>query len=373
MMSLTPHCGRRDSSMSIHKTAGALINSVLLVFAVTTPSLAADTEQMIRDAIAYHDQAEYQQAIDLLREVVRLEPDNGFAAYELAYSHQANGDLKDCAKVAGRALRKIRKDEAQARLLPQLSMMQASCYSEAGNTRKALKTFEKALQTSPDDFWLHFNISITLANVDRLDEAIDHLETAIRINPRHPSPYYAIGSTYYESDQPVNAFLAYANFLQREFNTERCVNASRWMIDVMFSRIENDDANNSTTILLPRSPDMNSPEIAALNLALGLAAMTNAPTEKGTALDAGPIADSLASFISIAGEMKFDSDPESFFVKHLVSGARAIEAAGVGTAFSYFVTSVAGVDGATEWLESHDAETDALVSYLESLSIEDAE
>ena len=78
-------------AMSRKKTAHCLI--ALITLNVTFPStvLADDTEQMMRDRISFHDQQEFELAIELFTQDLKFEPRNGTAAYELAYTHQASG------------------------------------------------------------------------------------------------------------------------------------------------------------------------------------------------------------------------------------------------------------------------------------------
>jgi Flp pilus assembly protein TadD len=94
-----------------------------LLFPILAAS--ADTEVMIREAISAHDQQDYGEAIRILSEVLELEPDNGEAAYELAFSHQANGDLKACSDIAGRALIVLQDVPEPNVPLQALYMMQA--------------------------------------------------------------------------------------------------------------------------------------------------------------------------------------------------------------------------------------------------------
>ena len=328
-----------------------------------------DSEQMTRDAIALFDQRDFAGAISLLEEVVDDDPKNGFAAYELAFSYQANGDLKPCIKVAKTALRKIRNDDAQAHLAPQLSMIQATCLSQSGDSKKALKVFEKALRSDPDNYDLNFNIAITLARTGEIDAAIDHLESAVAADPLHPSPYYVIGGLFGDRSETVKAMLSFMLFMQYEFNTERSADAARSIIDLAFSGVQTDSETGAATIFFDPGLESDAGELASLSLLLGISAAASAPDGEIKEPMSGTISDMFGLFISLAAGVSLESPDDSFTGSYLLPGVRSIKDAQVTTAFSYYVLSQAGVPGADEWLDGHGDETDELVAYLQRLQI----
>ncbi len=328
------------------------------------PAFAANVEQLINAAIQHYDQGDFDTAISLLEEVLDEEPRNGLAAYELALSHEARGDFQSCAKIAKKYVRRLKKDPQQKEILPQLSMLQASCYSAAGDAGKAVKVFREAIKRNPDDYGLNFNIAITLLSQNNHLEALKHLETAIRADPSNPSPYYVAGIAYQDLDRSVEGLLAHLNFLQREFNTPRCVTAARAVIDIAYSRVEFDESSMTTTIQL--DPAEASAEILALTLALTVSA--TASMSDGTIKE--PVVESISEllrrFVSITAAIEHESD--SFFADYLLSGVLNLEEADVTSPFSYHLLSVAGVAGAGDWLNSHGEDTDRLVEYFEQLA-----
>jgi len=343
---------------------------VLLVFGLlhAPPALTMETLQMIRDAVTHYDQGEFESAVTLLEQVLDLEPDNGLAAYELALTHQANRDLRSCITVAKRSLRRIKKDPDQAYHLPQLSMLQASCHSESGDTRRALKVFHTALKRTPDDYGLNFNIAITLLRNDEGEKAIQHLEAAIVAKPSHPSPYYILGIAYQAQNQSVLSVFANLTFLQHEFNTPRTNAAARAIIDVAYSGIAPDASGSGMTMIVDSLSSSGPPDITILSLALTTSAA--ASTQDGQVKEpAESIAELLQGFISTVTEVDLKSDQDSFFVSYLLRDIFAVEEAGVTLPFSYFVASTAGVEGASGWLDQHPEETDELAAYFEMLAI----
>jgi tetratricopeptide (TPR) repeat protein len=322
-----------------------------------------DTRDMLAEAISHYDNGDFDSATELLEQVLKIEPRNGTAAYELALSHQANGNLQGCVDVARKYLRKLRKDEGQADLMPQLSMLQASCHSEAGESRDALKVFRAGLERNPGDYGLNFNISITLLRLGEIEEAISYLQRAIEANPNHPSPYYVIGVAYEDKGDRVRSMLAYLTFLQREFNTTRCGSAAHAVIDQIFSGVTSDD--DGATLTLSPGALSEGDELSTLDLLLSLLAVTYIEDGKLKEPLADTVADAVGSVIDTVAEASDDVDPESFVGKYLLPDVMSIHAAGLAEPYSYFVGAVAGIGGAAEWLDTHSADTDKLVDYFQ--------
>jgi len=329
---------------------------------------STDHDQMIRDAVTLFDQGDVAGAISLLEEVVEDDPANGFAAYELAYSHQSNGDTKACIRAAKAAIRKIRNDESQAYIAPQLSMIQASCHSQAGESRKALKTFRAALKDNPDHYGLNFNIAITLVKVGDIEEAIVHLEAAVAADPLHPSPYYVVGGLFNEQSDTVKAMLSLMMFLRHEFNTERSVTAARSIVDLAFSGVQTDSESGAMNVFFDPEPESGDEELTTLSLMLMISAAANAPDGNIKEPVSDTLAGMFARFISLAAELTPEPQSKSFTNSRLLPGIKSIDDAQVTDAFSYFVLSQAGVPGANEWLDAHGDETDELVAYLQRLN-----
>jgi tetratricopeptide (TPR) repeat protein len=344
--------------------AVSLVATILLIMASQPTAFAQDTRQMIRDAVAHHDQQEYDEAVALLTRVLELEPDNGLAAYELAITYQVAGDLQSCIDSATGYFALESDDSTPTHLVSELYTVLASCHSAAGDSDKGLEVFRTALELDPDNYGLNFNVAITLTNAGLTDEAIEHLGRAIKADPKHPSPYYVIAVLYQQKQQNVPAVLAFMSFLQREFNTQKCNTAARGIFDITYSRIRQNESDDGMTINVDPIDESVSMEVSALSLALSIAAAASAPGGEVTE----PISDSLAgvleTFISVVAETEKATKSDSVLSTYLIPNISRLQAADVASAFSYFVVRTAGVDGADEWLDAHPDKVDALVEYF---------
>lgn len=341
------------------------LGSLLLASLIAAPvaSAADDVEKMLRDAIALHDQGKYDEAAELFKHILNIEPANVLAQYELAFTYQMAGDMAACIETADGALQLQLENQPSQRALPELYVVLGSCHSSSGDAATALDVFRAGLAEYPDNYGLLINIAITLANTGNNSEAARHLEDAIMADSSQPSPFYLAGLAYKRQGKNVRSILAHISFLHREFNTDRCKSAAGSIFNTSFAQIVK-DKEDQWIIGVSLHTDENSPDMTSLSMALGLLALTAAPDGKVEEPVLGSITSLLQQFVSMAAAFESDTHPASVEQSHLLADVRSLEEHGVTAAFSYYVASVAGVDGAKDWLDANAPQTDALVEYL---------
>ena len=323
-----------------------------------------DTSQLMSDAISHYDLGDFDTAAGLLRQVLEQEPNNGTAAYELALTYAALDDLKSCRATAKKYRRKLRNDADQADLLPQLYLLEATCYSKSGASRKALKVFREGLEQHPDDYGLNFNIAITLIQDEQYDGGILHLERAIAADPSHPSPYFVIATAYRGVGRTARSLMAYLTFLQHEFNTERSAIAAQSVIDLLYSDVERTDEGVTIYTHLGSSPDdLDTEGLIRLVVAEVAAAGFTEDGIKEPLCDTG--SHLITAFISASVWFVEKEGAGDFLVDYLLPGIEGLHTEELSKPFSYFVMSAAGVEGADEWLESNTQAVDDLVQYFQ--------
>lgn len=322
-----------------------------------------DAETLISEGISAYDTGDYAAAIAAFEKALDTDPANYTAAHELALTHSASGNLESCIDVAREHVRKVRNEPDYVHMHSQLSMLQASCHSQAGETEEALRVFRAALEKDPDDYGLNFNIAITLAHDRQGDAAIEHIQKAATVNPAHPSPYYVLASLYYDKGMVVEGLLAYFVFLQREFNTQRAAMAAQFAIELAFSPVSQED--EALVINLAHLEGSDTDPLLTLEMFLSLNAASKIEGDGIKEPVAESITELLASFVSASIDLTEDVDPDSFVAKYLLPDVVAIGEADIDEPFAWFVASTAGVPGANEWLDDNPEQVDALVQHFQ--------
>ncbi len=125
---------------------------------------------------------DFEEAIALLEESVRVDPDLAEAHSQLGAAHLAVGNTAVARTHLQRALR-LDPDFADARY--NLGLLA----HRAGRFDDAIEHFEQAVAIRPGYYDARLGLGTDLARAGRPQEALDHLRRAIALRPDEPRPY----------------------------------------------------------------------------------------------------------------------------------------------------------------------------------------
>jgi tetratricopeptide (TPR) repeat protein len=115
------------------------------------------------------------------------------------------GQYKEAAAMYEQAL-----PLAKEKNIPVVLARLADSYSRAKEYDQAIATYQKALQTSPDDAALHNNLGSVYATSGKLTEAQAQFEKAAQLDPTNAGRYYFnIGAIMYNSGKMDDALTAF--------------------------------------------------------------------------------------------------------------------------------------------------------------------
>ena len=187
---------------------------------MNTPSI--DTAELLRNARERHQSGDLQQAEQLYRQILAVDPDHaeaihlmGMLAYQVSQYEAASqlishAILKDGEQAPfynnlGLVLQ-AQGNIQQAAMLYQQAIDLDSGYADAccnlgisqellGNLEPALASYEKAITINPDHTNAHNSRGVTLHKLGRLDEALAALQQATTIEPDFAEAHNNIGNT----------------------------------------------------------------------------------------------------------------------------------------------------------------------------------
>lgn len=320
---------------------------------------SASAEEWIRDGVLRHKAGEYEAALEAYQKALSLEPQSAVALYEMALTYSVMEDHQSCIET----MEKLFKGDVSDRLVGPGYTVLASCHSASGKPKRALRVFRKGLEKAPEDFGLHFNIAVTLAGESRDGEAIDHLETAIRLAPRYASAYWILAELYRRGGQRVPSLMLYSRFFALEHGTGRSVVAAQRIWTLLEWGIT-EKGNGDMSISLALDGGSSSPYGAhEMSLSLAAAAMSLGEAEGQT--EAQKRVHALTRFWKIMGEMGPPDGQEDTAMwtaaVHPLMGLEATEAH--WETLAYLMAHRAKLEGAEDWLRGHPQE----IAQLEKL------
>ena len=128
-------------------------------------------------------------AVDELKRAVELDPDLHGAWISLAEAHRQSGDLRKAEAV-------LRKLTERARWLPEAWDMLGLIEGQRGEWDRAKELHSKALFLDPYRAQAHYNMGIALQEEGRLKAAAEAYSTALRIDPKDAEAHNNLGLVY---------------------------------------------------------------------------------------------------------------------------------------------------------------------------------
>jgi tetratricopeptide (TPR) repeat protein len=164
-------------------------NSVALWRHAIQVTFSTATSQM-NLGTALEEAGDVPGAIECYRAALKYEPDNARAWVNLASAHYQMNRFDEAAEFLKQSLR-LAPDVPQN--ISNLGRIEAA----RGNLDQAAKLFNKALELNPDFVPAHLGLGTLLATAHP-DEALRHLETAVKLDPGSGQAHVLLG-TFFEA------------------------------------------------------------------------------------------------------------------------------------------------------------------------------
>ncbi|MAX80046.1 MAG: hypothetical protein CL843_07715 [Crocinitomicaceae bacterium] len=181
-------------------------------------------------AVQQMDAGQIKEALDLLEEAHKLDPENMNYPYETAYAHYLNKDYKSGIKV----LKKLTKHN---QVNDRVWQMLGNCYDMNKDPEQAIKTYEKGLTHFPNSGSLYLERGNMELLKKEYDNALGYYEQGIKVDPAFPSNYYWATRIHISFTEKVWGMLYGELFINLERNSGRTAEISKLLYDTYKSEI----------------------------------------------------------------------------------------------------------------------------------------
>ena len=158
--------------------------------------------QLIQQGLFHHRQGQIALAMERYTEVLRNDPQNADALYYVAVVACQEGQFKQGADLARRALALGAKEARVHNLLGQ-------ALDRLGEPLEAIKCFDAALAVDPKFAEAHGNRANILADAGLPEEALKSFGRALAINPNSPTDLLNRGALLQDLDRHAEALESY--------------------------------------------------------------------------------------------------------------------------------------------------------------------
>lgn len=145
----------------------------------------ADHRALVRDATKALEEGRPSDAIEMLAQVVRDDPDNFTARVNLGTAYYSTGEYVAAARQF-EAAHELKPDN------PKVLLNLAAARSALDQLDEAIDLLVKALERDPQMRDVHYNLAIAYWRKGRLPEAMAELEMELALHPDHEGAKAAI-------------------------------------------------------------------------------------------------------------------------------------------------------------------------------------
>ena len=177
-----------------------------------TPSPStASQDAAVNVGIDLHDQGKYDEAIARYQEVLKQNPDNMTALFELAFSQAAKKDYQTSLETAAKGT------QYKSDLLPMFYDVMASTLDLMGEPQRAIDTYKRGIELAPDASMLYLNMAVTYQeSLKNNEQSMVWLKKAVAVDPTGPEAQLLLGQGFYSANYRTPALLVFARYLIME-------------------------------------------------------------------------------------------------------------------------------------------------------------
>jgi tetratricopeptide (TPR) repeat protein len=167
----------------VARLAGA---ALLLASCAGAPRDAALAQEYYNLGNAHLELKNYERAVAMYREALRLDPELNRAYYNLSLALTQSGRAEEAVGILERL---AARDPQNRDLLEAL----AYAYHAQGQDQKALDSYESILSLAPENTAARYNLAILMGKAGRNAEAIPHLQRLMELDPGDQQALYQLG------------------------------------------------------------------------------------------------------------------------------------------------------------------------------------
>jgi len=336
---------------TFHKTF--LTVALLICSAIALAQSANDAQTLIKQGVELHNAGKYAEAIEKFNEVLKTDPENGYANYEAAFSLYAAKNGKDALPYLEKA---VKTDNVKLKVASYCLL--GTIYDEDHQTAKAIDAYNEGIKIDPDYPQIFFNKGIVYFRNQQYAEAENCAIDAIKHDPKNASSHRLYALVTFHQNKRANALYGLCSFILLEPNTQRSAEAYTNIQSILKGGVLK--GNDGRTNLQVSSND--DKETGQLNLAISMVALS-AQTKKLEGIDL--LEYELKSIFTLNGQLEEKKTDKTFFDKFFVEYFYKLAQSDNMPVFAHTVALSANKEESFNWGKMHKAEINAIEEWMQ--------
>jgi Tfp pilus assembly protein PilF len=230
-----------------------------------------DAHVLVKEGVKLNDEGKYTEAIAKYNEALKIDPDNLYADFEMAYtlflSNKGDDSIPYIQKVIA----------ANTSLAAGAYDLLGSIYDKDNQKDKAIETYTAGIKANPTYQRLYYNLGLVYFRYKQYAEAEKYAIEAIKLDPAHASSQRMYALVCFHQNKRVPALLGFCSFILLEPNTARSVESYNNIQHIIQGGVLRDADGKATIILSPK--DNN--DISTLNMGISLVVLSGQQKKLG--------------------------------------------------------------------------------------------
>ncbi len=314
----------------------------LLLFSFHSYS-QSEIENFVKEGIQYHDNGEFDKAIQYYEKALKIEPKSTLVNYEIALSYFSKGDYRKALEYSDVVL-KQNKD-----LMLQAYMTKGSALDMLGKTKESIKLFNKSIKKTGGHYLLYYNLGLNYYKINDLVNAEENVIKAIELNPNHSSSHLMLANIHNQKGNSVQTLLSSHYFLLLEPNSQRSLEAYS-MLQQNFGGNVSKDKEKPNTINILLSPN-NDSQFGAAELMVSMLEASKSLEENEGKSDEEMFVENTDKFFKVLGELKEKKNKEiwwTFYTSFFYDLAKSEHL----ETYCKYITQI-GNENSKKWIEDN--------------------
>jgi len=327
------------------------IRSLLLFFLILVPFCRAtaqntDAQSLIKEAVQLNKQGKYADAADKYNQALKLEPDNVYANYGIAYSLLQADKGKDGIPY----LEKVIK--ANSAMTAWAYDLLGSIYDKSHESAKAIAAFNEGIKTDPKYQRLFYNLGLVYFRDKNYTEAEKCAVQAIKLDSTHANSQRMYALVCFHQNKRANALMGLCSFILLEPQTARSAEAYGNIQHILQGGVLKVEPGTTAAMI-----DANT---AALNLAIGKAVAETGKKKYTSAAEL--LTAQLTAIFTTVGPMAEKQTGNDFFKNYYADFFYKLAQSPNMPAFAHLVNQSSPENA--QWIKDNDSKLTALSNWI---------
>lgn len=319
------------------------------------PAMTEEERTVLNAGIALLNEKQYDQAIAKYRTVLAANPDSAGAMYEIALALTQKGEYGQALEMAMKSAQYDTVDLAKC-----LALI-GTVYDLAGEAKKAVDLYDRAIAIVPGAGTLHYNKAVAELGLSEPGRALASLKRGAAADPAHATTQQMLGRMFGSDDLRTPAVMAFSRFLILEPASARTPEIFKLWYALLFSNVRQGAEGR---LELAVNPDKKTTEGNLVQLDTFIALSQIAAASMPPETPPGPrLVRLFTSYLNAVAAHDPGRDASAFLWTYYMPYFRQLRERDFIEPFVYHVSQGVRMPGAQEWVAANRERVEAFLAW----------